>query len=101
MANAMAGGDMTKAKEEICPMMKNFMKCALRASSDNRPSDSELEDLKKQLDSSTETMKAIDCGLDINELADEVWNAAGVARPLSLVALALAAIAAMFFSRGL
>ncbi|GFR98061.1 hypothetical protein ElyMa_006340500 [Elysia marginata] len=96
----LTGGNINDAKEEMCPALKDFFKCALKASSDSRPSDEDLKDLKKQLAANTQQIKNVDCGININQMADEVWNAAGIARPLSTVALALAVFVAMFVSKG-
>ena len=98
VTKAMSGGDMSSMKDEICPVMKDFVKCAMKAGSDKRPSDAEMDELKKQVAQSTSQMQGIDCQINFDQLADEVWNAAGVARPLSIVALVVAAIAAMIAS---
>ncbi|GFO22933.1 hypothetical protein PoB_004943800 [Plakobranchus ocellatus] len=92
-------GDASQVKEKMCPMMKDFLKCAMRASSDKRPTDAELEDLKKQMASSMTGMQSVDCDLDVNAIADEVYGAAGIARPMSILALAAAALCALFLSK--
>ncbi|KAK3772121.1 hypothetical protein RRG08_061205 [Elysia crispata] len=98
VTKAMSGGDMSSMKDEICPFMKDFVKCAMKASSDKRPSDAEMDELKKEVAQASSQMQGIDCQINFDQLADEVWNAAGVARPLSIVALVVAAIAAMIAS---
>lgn len=101
LTKLLTGGDMSNAKQEICPHMEVFTKCAMKASYDKRPSDSELADLKKSLTTSNQNINKIDCGIDMAKVADQVWNAAGIAHPLSLVATTLAAFTAMLASKGL
>ncbi|RUS77880.1 hypothetical protein EGW08_014354 [Elysia chlorotica] len=99
LGQIMSGGDASKLKDKICPVLTTFVKCAMRASSDSRPTEAEMDKLRQEVAKGSQQLQGIDCNLDFDAIADEVWSSAGVARPLSIMALAVTAMAAMFAAK--